>query len=696
MKPLPLIVAGLLTVGILSPCASGAESVVFEIGMFDGNQAEFEQESGLYNDAHYYWEAGDYLETMGRSGGGTIYEEAGPEILQDGPTAETWADTLDGFPRALVPGRPIIDIFFQMTSAEAESGALLFETELMGLGGGSSHDVVFYLNNVPVHRVTDVRENRSVKFYITPARFPDLPFIAGSNVFSAQRTGGGADNPWIQFDALRLTAGVTAPPEEQIWQIGYFDNNQADFEQETDAFNDPRYYTMAGDYSEVTGLSGSGIVWEGPDPEIWQDASGDWAETLDGFPRALVPGRPIIDIFFQLTPAQASRSYLAFSTTLFGLGTNSSHNVKFYLNGKLFHVGANISRNTPIDALIPRLGLLGEGIGAPFHAGGNVLSIERVGGAPFDPAILVVLEDGREAPANDPWIQFDALRLEAVAAPATPAPLFLGETIFAIGRLDNNQADFEQESDAYNNPQYYAAPGDYTAVIGKATTGASGVWEGPDAEIWQDPNGNPAETLDGFPRALVPGRPVIDIFFQLDAKAQQARRLTFFAPLFWLGGGSSHDIEFYVNGTPFFSQANIIRDWGVGATFDRSSPDFPFVPGPNVISLVRTGGGETDPWIQFDTVQLLAEYEYTSVSEPPAAAGFAITSVARAESGAVTLIWESVTDAEYRVETSPSLAAASWTPLASNVAGQATSTTWTDSPIPAGTLLRYYRVVRTR
>lgn len=688
-----------------------AESLVFEIGTFDGSQAEFEQENNAYNDHQFYYEPGDYSGTPGNERAGSDYvygyEVTEPEILSDGPLVgdeHPWADTLDGFPRALVPGRPVIDIFFQLTESEAASSAMKFETVLMWLGEGSSHDVTFYINNVPFYRLIDVRRDTPVEVYIprnlpVPDGHPGL-FQVGPNCLSIRRTGGGSQNPWIQFDALRLTAEVTAPTE-LIWQAGWFDNSAAEFEAEWDAYTDPRFHMMPGDYTDTVGRASRGVLFEGPGGEIWQDGPDEldpedpegerhmWARTLDGFPRALTAWRPTIDIYFKLTAEQAQKDYLAFHTILFGLGANSYHDVMAYLNGVPIAIGTGITNPLQVTVYIPRQNVRGPGYGPVFREGNNVLSLCRTGGGVVDP----------EQEVDQPWIQFDAVALTTVDQVSENVPAY--RTVFSIGYIDLNVAEFEQESNAYNDPQYYAAAGDYTQVEGKSGWGM--VWEGP-AEIWQDSPEVWDETLDGFPRALVKeqwGRQTIDIFFQ--EPGAHARRYLFLTRFFNPGGESSHDVEFFLNGELIHTEREImnrslIEPWRAGpngAFISVLLPAEAVKPGPNVLSMVRSGGSTTDDsWVVIDYVELLAELG--EVVAPPPQADFAVTRVTRLENGAFTLEWSSEQGAVYNVQASSTLYANDWADVATGISGTAGTTSWTDTSIPAGTTHRYYRVVRTQ
>lgn len=687
----------LLAFSSLLAASAPAQSVVFEIGTFDNANADFEQESDQYNNAQYYAEAGDYSATTGGSGPGTDWVGPEPEILQDGPggledpedpsSPQVWARTNDGFPRALVPGRPVLDIFFQLTAAEAESKALLFETKLFGLGANSSHDVAIYLNGVAIERKLRVRGDTPWNVYI-PSNLPGMVFHEGANVLTIRRTGGGpvtpdgGDNPWIQFDALKLTANVTAPTE-LIWQVGTFDNSQADFEQESDAYNNPQFYVMPGDYSGVTGLAGQGGNFPGTEGEIWKDPDSDGSATPDGFPRALVPGRPAVDIYFKLTPAQAASNFLAFHTVLFSQGANSSHDVRAYLNGTPIAVGTGITGDLQVDVLIPKYGATSQGYGPVFNAGNNVLSLVRTGGGPVDP------EGG-----DNPWIQFDAVSMTTAQAPAVVSGLQAFRTIFSAGYYNNGVAEFEQESGAYNDPQFYFGPGDYTGIAGGS--GAGQVWEGPGGEIWEDgPNAADwATTNNGFPRALLKaewGRPIIDLFFQ-STGAAEARAVLFTTRLFGPGADSSHDVEFSINGKVFHTETGVANQAYVEAMISPTD----IVDGPNVITMNRTGGVNSgNDWILLDQVELISQAKTLTLPAVTAPA-FGISSVSRAANGQVTLSWDSTAGAIYKVQASSTMAVNSWTDASAAITASAASTTFTDTNVPAGATVRFYRVMRTQ
>lgn len=682
-----------LTAGLPAP-ARAAESVVFEIGAFDNANGDFEQETDAYNNPQYYTGPGDYSLTSGGSGLGIDFAGPGAEILQDGPgglvdpndpdSGQVWALSTEGFPRAVVPGRPVLDLFFQLTADEVNSSALLFETTLFGLGANSSHDITFYLNNVAFARRIRVRETTPLQLFI-PHNIPGMVFHEGPNVLTVRRTGGGlvdplgVDNPWIQFDALKLTAGVTAP-SELIMQVGYFDGSQADFEQERDDYNNPQFYAVPGDYSAVRGMAGQGGNFAGTEPEIWKDPDDEGMGSPDGFPRAMVPGRPAIDIYFKLTAAQAQSNFLGLHTILFSQGENSRHDIRAYLNGTPVAIGQNLIRDTQVDVTIPRLNALSPGYGPAFHAGGNVLSLVRAGGGPIDP-------DG----ADNPWMQVDAVSVTTAETPADVAGLEAFRTVFSVGYFNSNANEFEQESGTFNNPQFYASPGDYTQTAGLAGNGD--IWEGPEAEIWQDGTDSTtwAQTQDGFPRALIKadwGRPIIDIFFQ-EQDPTGAKVYLFTTKLFGLGPDSSHDLEFLINGQSFYTGTEITKDTYVSTLIPAGA----VLPGPNVISLQRTGGLNTDTaWIQFDQVELISQAE--TLELPTDLPAFGISSISSGTTGKVTLNWESVNGGVYRVQTSPSLLNGTWTNVSGTITATGTSTSHTDTPMPAGAKALFYRVLR--
>lgn len=218
MKKTSLLNAVLiLAAGSVFCAKASAATQLFQIGTFDNTQLEFEQESGAYNDPQYYYEAGNYSTIVAQSiSGAAVNYAGGQEILLTTPLNDP---ELLGMPRALVPDRPVVDIFFQMDATEASSTSLEFTTTLMALGNngsgevgyvGSSHNLTFYLNGQAFHSdtySTTLFADREKAFPVSVSiPFGSIPFNTGSNVLSVQRTGGSPNTPWIQFDALSLNA----------------------------------------------------------------------------------------------------------------------------------------------------------------------------------------------------------------------------------------------------------------------------------------------------------------------------------------------------------------------------------------------------------------------------------------------------------------------------------------------------------
>ena len=173
--------------------------------------------------------------------------------------------------------------------------------------------------------------------------------------------------------------------------------------------------------------------------------------------------------------------------------------------------------------------------------------------------------------------------------------------VFQIGTFNNANTEFEQESSVWNNAQFYAHAGNYTTVTGLTGVGTTAATperlaDGTDNTTW----GN---TTEGFRRALTSGLPTQDIFFQLTALEAASDTLIFKTRLIGPGTGSSHNLAFSFNNQIFWTQSNVIADTGeFSIVLPKTS--FTFNTGGNVISLQRTGGGTTSPWISFDAVSL--------------------------------------------------------------------------------------------
>ena len=170
------------------------------------------------------------------------------------------------------------------------------------------------------------------------------------------------------------------------------------------------------------------------------------------------------------------------------------------------------------------------------------------------------------------------------------APAWAG-TVWVIGSDNNSTSEFEQEGGGRNDGQFYRDAGDYTLITG--LTGPGLAVASPEPYI--DPS------ILGMPRALTSGFTKLDIFYQMDeVEGSVDNTFRFKADLFSLGTGSSHNLAFFFNGQQFHSLTNIASNRLVDVLID---PDQVNV-GANVLSIQRTGGGTTSPWIQFDYLSL--------------------------------------------------------------------------------------------
>lgn len=190
-------------------------------------------------------------------------------------------------------------------------------------------------------------------------------------------------------------------------------------------------------------------------------------------------------------------------------------------------------------------------------------------------------------------------RIVMLAAMVLVAVPLCAQPVFFIGINNGTQSEFEHENSV--DDHYYWENGDYSSL----GTGG-GVWAG-GMEVW---NNGVTDNI-GFRRALVPSRPVEHIYFQLDnTEAWPNAEFTFRADMISLGGGSSHDLEFSMNGVTIATATNVTSNTLITAQF--AAADVGASLGSNVITARRTGGGSTSPWIQFDYVSL----DVTPAPEP--------------------------------------------------------------------------------
>jgi hypothetical protein len=405
------------------------------------------------------------------------------------------------------------------------------------------------------------------------------------------------------------------------WMIGTDNNSQADFETESGAGDN--YYLENGDYTSV-----GGIVWtQGREPLIVTTNVGDY----DGFERALVPGDPTENIFFQLNAAQVTPSaQLRFTVDFFSLGATSSHDLEIRLNGTLLRtLPAVTAPRTEVITGSP------SALGAQL--GPNKLTVTRTGGS-----------------ATNPFIQFDYLRLETdpprvissftsnvssvraggtvtlswTALPTATLSLAPGVgslasyTVSGVGTItltptqtttytltavdgattesaslnvdfnpyaitwlagtDNGITD-EFSHEAAADDDYYFA-GNYTSVGGANLAVSESLRDDSTAAVI---DGNPAI---GFERALTAGDPSSNIWFVLPpakATVSSVYRLSFDL-LAVSGGNTTHDIVFTMNGLGAQTVSNITTPRLI--TIEWSGATVNPVAGPNKITYNRTGG----------------------------------------------------------------------------------------------------------
>ncbi len=148
-------------------------------------------------------------------------------------------------------------------------------------------------------------------------------------------------------------------------------------------------------------------------------------------------------------------------------------------------------------------------------------------------------------------------------------------------------------------------------------------------------------TLDddlGFERALSTGDPDTNIYFQLNSgQANAGTTFLLNAEFADAEAGSTHDLEFRMNGTTFHTEAGLVAD---GATETLVSPiftgdDVNAADGSNVLTIARTGG--TGAWVQFDYVELKANLSTANCDEPICSFAGTPTTISPGESS--DLIW---------------------------------------------------------
>lgn len=383
-----LKVPSVLALGILSLVAAPVSSAapptrVWLIGVPDGKHDEFEHEGQA--DDRFYLNPGDYTGVYGWDTVANSYTLAGDNVLAAEPLIDP--DPTIGFERALVAGlEDTINIFFQLNSAHIRPGAK-YQFDAIVNGGNSSHLITLGFNNHEFMSFNGVGHEGPTRYRQVFSVEGVNPQV-GSNVLTL-RTENTASGNYVTFDYLRLTL----IDSNVIFAIGADDNTNADFEQEGNDRNDAQFYVHAGDYTNVNGSTGAGALAVRPELEFA-------ASVTEGLPRALVPTRPKLDLFFQLTPEEAAAQMLRFEADLFNLAGGSSHDLRFSINGVTLGelTGVTANRLATFDFLTSLV-----------NPGENVLSIERIGGS-----------------GTNEWIQFDYLQLSTIPEPSSAALLGLG------------------------------------------------------------------------------------------------------------------------------------------------------------------------------------------------------------------------------------------------------------------------------
>jgi len=179
------------------------------------------------------------------------------------------------------------------------------------------------------------------------------------------------------------------------------------------------------------------------------------------------------------------------------------------------------------------------------------------------------------------------------------SPAWAG-TIWYVGVNNGNNSDMETESGA--DDLYYVDPGDYTSTL--AYNVNTSLFDLPGVvRATSEPLIDGGSTAEGMERAVVGtgNERATNLLFQMsDFEANAHDRYRFLCDLVQLGSGSSHDLAFYLNGQLFHSVSNIAANYMVDVIFDGSMA----VEGSNVLTVLRTGGGTSSPWIQFDYLSL--------------------------------------------------------------------------------------------
>ena len=355
--------------------ACAESTVAWVVGSNNNSTGEMEHEA--YGDDLLYVHPGDYTGVNGYNVGTGAYDLPGVLAATAEPLIDT-NSTAIGFERAVVASDPAINLFFQLDAASSTPETRYrFNLETLH----SIHtDLAFSFNGQPIGTNSYAVNNRSYRATFSASA---VNAAAGGNVLTVLRTGGTA--AYLTVDYLRLAV----LDSNEVFTIGYEDLYQSEFEHEGGTRNDPNFYFDAGDYSEVSGLDGAGLNRSTPEPFQSETDS-------EGFPRALVPSRPTVNIFFQLSAEEQARGRLRFRTRLQWLGSGSVHDMEFLMNGVSVQTLNGVSANTDVDFQF-------DAAAVQAVDGNNVFSVRQ-----------------NNVTGASPWIQFDFLELQALLSEAVP------------------------------------------------------------------------------------------------------------------------------------------------------------------------------------------------------------------------------------------------------------------------------------
>ena len=699
--------ACLVSAFVLGLASSANAQVVdiFHIGIDNGNQSEFAVESVALID--YYWENGDYFDLGG----------------------EDWTagqEPFDQFPRALTTGFSEIFIYFQLDAIESHPDTnFTFFTEAVQTrtvdGNSSTHDIEFEMNGELFGEIFEQADGEiSITF-----NSGDVAAVNGSNLLVMRRFGGElpwpaegeegapdfANSAWIQFDELILTADLDGVPcTEPICTFG------------------------------ATGL----VINPG------QSTSLNWLASPNS---SLSIAPDIGNVDAQTTAGAGSFAVSPTQNTIYTLianGGTASREVEVTVRN-IFSFTSEFDEIDSGDPVLlewetdPSASLsIDQGIG-PVSSGTSDIEINPTETTTYTlTSIRGADVETREVTVNVPLIRsFTAsdfrlvqgdgetevtldwdtdpsatVTLEpgigvttdfsASLSPSQTTTYTLTSTIgdrsevstltifvtdfiplLSLGENNDSTVDFEQESSGME--EFYVENGDYGDLGGLDWT------LGPEP-LNDDSFGDP-----GFPRSVTVGFTEFTIFFQIpDGLVDAPSELEFYIELILPRTVddlvSEHDLEFYMNDT-IFGEAQGVSSGALNLRFDASLVSA--APGPNALTIVRTGGTIPWPvdgspgtpefpeaaWIQFDEVSL-------GVSAAPALPSFMITSITPGSlAGTFDIVFQSDVGALYTIERSTDLA--TWTPVETDLPASGEGTT-SFTLSPGGDLdgRVYYRVLK--